>query len=374
MTTPAYFDIADNETYTVRTADNHNLGQIFKVVDGEEVVVSRAFGRTPETSSLVQTDVYTRCFEGPVVRLWKDETGDIFFSSTRGLNAETQTYCPGETFGELFLAEATSYLDSVFIKPGETHLFMLANMGNTVSIRFSFGRNRVVFLGVMNLDGKYTPSFDITDEETYQGCYVPQKLVFNEAERVFEGYWNQTDAVLAYKPTDDGGYSLVKCISPGTKLRGDVCSGAPDVYYGLFRFLTDYKGYSKLRFPKFFPDGSHFIEGYLSEDGTPKRENYLADSFKLMLFYRECVSTDKRHLIFPAYEQFLDTKRWMVDFIHNEDYRTADTGNPDLNAHIHKRASDIAGRAVTRSKVAGFVASEFGASVYKFFQARIALS
>lgn len=361
----SHFDTAISEKFAVHTDNDDKLGNIYSK-DGK--LVSRAFGRTPEYSTLVDAEVYTRCFEGPVVRLWKDpDSGEIYFSSLRFLNAESQFYAPGETFGELFNERAGEYTDNVFIAPGDTHLFMLASQSNTVSIKHSFGRNEVVFLGVMNTQGCYTPSFDLTESaDLYFGCYVPPCLNRSEAEEVFGGFWNQSDAIMAYH-LEDGGYRPVKCVSPGCKMRGNVCCGAPDVLRGVFNFLSqDHTGFE---LPKFLPDGCHYLEGSLSGEK-------ICDTFYLALYYRECVSLDKMHLVLPACGEFLDTRKWLVDFIHTGGYQDVVTlnGRNDLVEHISKRCGDIAQRSSTKGQIAGFVRREFGSSLYKFYQVRCELA
>lgn len=358
------FDEANTDTYTIHTDKDDKLGEIKK----GDVVVSKTFGSTPLRPFNDHAKYYLGCFEGPLVRLWADE-GKVYFSSTRFLNAVDQFYVgPDFKFGPLFTEYGgETYVGEVFIKEGDTHIFMLSDQAHSVSSKnFVNDDGALVHLGIMNVDGTYTPPFKLVDEfegefVDYHGSRIYNPISPGRAKVLYGRFWNNSDIVIGLEEGEDGKLFPVKYCSEGAKYRSNVCSGAPNVTLGLFNFLT--QDHRNTFIPKFFPDGCNSIEGYLSGENV-------SDSFALALLYRECCSSAKSPEVFAAYEDFLNTRRWLVNFIHTRQFERTHIDDERLSQHMNKRCSDISGRCETVGDVAKFVRREFGSSLYKFCEIR----
>ena len=155
--------------------DRSLQGNIYITDTGE--LVSSTFRNSSEIQYTTDEDLLklvdgtdhkiTPCYEGAVVKVWFDPSGEIQFSNTKRINCRTSFWGNKEnTFEKLFMENGGSkFIDSIdpTSSKGLTHHFMLMNRNLVITTRIDMRDNEtiIIYLGSVDLEGNILEISDV---------------------------------------------------------------------------------------------------------------------------------------------------------------------------------------------------------------------
>ena len=226
-----------------------------------------------ENKDIYKNHYFTPCYEGPHVKIWYDDSGEIHFSNDNKIDCTTSFWGnKEETFGKLFFENGgqkfVDKLTSDVKRLGYTHHFMIINKSLVITSRIDLRNNDtiIVYLGTTSLDGKI---FEITfldpevhfynhdkrnvfpsKEELAGRIIIPTKLTVEEAFFVLNnGYESnsynpviQRDLIKGECVIFRNGYDgIVKFNPPNYQMRSLIAGTTPNVKSRLYNLLEKAK-------------------------------------------------------------------------------------------------------------------------------------
>ena len=169
-------------TIIASDADRSVQGNIYHTESGK--LVSCTFTDSSEIqycegtnlSKLVEgTDnKITLCYEGAVIKIWKDEKGVSHFSNTKNIDCSNSYWGnKQDTFETLFMENGGENFMNLFEKEESywalTHHFMIMNKNLINTSRMDMRNNEtiIIYIGSVNLDGEILESQNISPEVYY---------------------------------------------------------------------------------------------------------------------------------------------------------------------------------------------------------------
>ena len=192
----------DNFTGSNGSVNPETKGHITEVVDGKTHNVSKSFQSTSELvptddnySAITETTCVTPCFEGPMVKLWKDLSGNVHLSTNNNLDCTNSFWGnKEERFGELFHTNGGALFTERFATNTHTHHFMVVtrSLMNTSEIQLGDNKCVLVYLGSVNHESEFSMLAPDTDVFVQQESYynIPSKEIM--ANRVLYPYISST--------------------------------------------------------------------------------------------------------------------------------------------------------------------------------------
>lgn len=170
--------------YTIITSDKDLSiqGNIYHTETGK--LVSCTFTNSSEIQYSQEPDItkfvkgceskITLCYEGAVIKIWKDEKGVSHFSNTKNIDCRTSYWGNKEdTFEKLFMENGGLNFMDLFEKDESywnlTHHFMIMNKNliNTTRIDMRDNETVIIYLGSVNLEGQILEIQNIIPEVYY---------------------------------------------------------------------------------------------------------------------------------------------------------------------------------------------------------------
>lgn len=162
-------------------------GHITELVDETQQTVSKSFQTTSELvptddnySAITGTACVTSCFEGPMIKVWKDLSGNVHLSTNNNLDCTNSFWGnKEERFGELFHSNGGTLFIERFATNTHTHHFMVVtrSLMNTSEIQLGDNKCVVVYLGTVNHKSEFSMLAPDTDVFVQQESYynIPSK-------------------------------------------------------------------------------------------------------------------------------------------------------------------------------------------------------
>lgn len=161
-------------------------GHITELVDETQQTVSRSFQATSELvptddnySAITETTYVTSCFEGPMIKVWKDLSGNVHLSTNNNLDCTNSFWGnKEERFGALFNSNGGTLFTERYANT-HTHHFMVVtrSLMNTSEIQLGDNKCVVVYLGTINHESEFSMLAPETDVFAQQESYydIPSK-------------------------------------------------------------------------------------------------------------------------------------------------------------------------------------------------------
>lgn len=273
------FKSSSDEFTIVR--DGELKGNIYYTENSK--LASKSFGNCPvmkksdfESFYIKNKDKYsnhyfTVGYEGPHVKVWWDETGEVHFSNDNKVDCKNSFFGNKEkTFWKLFNENGgekfIEKLPSDVKKLGNTHHFMIVDRELLITTRVDMRDNEtiVVYLGTTTLDGKILDVIFI-DKEIYFSnnedranvfpeksvlggrILLPTKITAQEAFNLLtNGYENPLSQIPEFTKGEnvifrDGIDGIVKFVADNYELRSFIAGRTPNVKNQLYILLENAK-------------------------------------------------------------------------------------------------------------------------------------
>lgn len=162
-------------------------GHITELVGEKQHTVSKSFKHTSELvptdndySSITDSVCVSTCFEGPMVKVWKDLSGNVHLSTNNKLDCTNSFWGnKEERFGELFYSNGGTLFTERYATNTVTHHFMVVtrSLMNTSEIQIGDNDCVVVYLGSVDHQNEISmlepvPDVFVKQENHY---HIPSK-------------------------------------------------------------------------------------------------------------------------------------------------------------------------------------------------------